>query len=290
MAQIETPLPEPLARLERRLATLRSMQAQGRLSPAQYQEEIQRLTATDEHGRTWWLAGDAGAWHRWDGQAWVAGNPAGGGPSASKSAAGRSARAPQVTRKLRLFASIGCAALVVVCTVTAGALVLGDFAEYQALPKIAEGVQVDVVVGAPLPLSNDQQRVRAERGDPEAFLLLFYEEPLEDGSTGDVRMETWSYYTGGVEYIFINGNLEAQAAIEAGIGELAAAPYQPEQFQAYMSLEEVLAAAGLNSFLLVPLERELVVGGEVYYADQFTFGLQDGELRYLEALALEVEG
>lgn len=144
--------------------------------------------------------------------------------------------------------------------------------------------------GAPLPLSNDQQRVRAERGDPEAFLILFYEETLEDGTIGDVRTETWSYYTGGIEYTFINGVLEAQAAIEAGIGELTPAAYQPEQFQATMSLEEVLAVAGLDSFLLVPLEKELVDGGEVYYADRLAFGLQDGELRYLEALALEVEG
>jgi hypothetical protein len=65
-------------------------------------------------------------------------------------------------------------------------------------------------------------------------------------------------------------------------------PYRPEQFVAYMSLEELIAAAGLETYLVVPLEKELVEGGEVYYADELTFGLKNDELLYVEALALEV--
>jgi hypothetical protein len=57
-----------------------------------------------------------------------------------------------------------------------------------------------------------------------------------------------------------------------------------------MDLQQVIAAAGLDSFLVVPLEKELVAGGEVYYADRLTFGLKDDELCYLEALALDVGG
>jgi hypothetical protein len=57
-----------------------------------------------------------------------------------------------------------------------------------------------------------------------------------------------------------------------------------------MSLEEVIASAGLDAFMVVPLEKELVDGGEVFYADELTFGLKDDELLYIEALALEVEG
>jgi hypothetical protein len=121
-------------------------------------------------------------------------------------------------------------------------------------------------------------------------MILFYEETLDDGSIGDVRLETWSYYTQGVEYTFINGDQVGENPIEVEIGELAGVPYRPEQFAAYMTLNQVVAAAGLESFLVVPLERELVEGGAVYYADRLTFGLQDDELRYVEALALEVDG
>jgi hypothetical protein len=290
MPHMSNPLPEELARLERRLETLRSLQAQGRLTPAQYQEEIQKLTATDEQGSSWWLAGEAGAWHWWDGQAWVQGQPASVVAKEPKPSRAGKLQAQKPSRRMGLFAGIGCTALALVCLATVGIFLVGGYAEYRALPKIVEGIQVDAAAGALLPLPNDQQRVRAERGDPEAFMILFYDEELEDGSIGNVRTETWSYYTQWVEYTFINGELVGEDPIEVELGQLEPVPYKPEQFRAYMDLEQVIATAGLDAFLVVPLEKELVDGGEVYYADRLTFGLKDDELRYVEALALEVEG
>lgn len=277
-----TPIPEAFARLERRLQTLRSMHAQGRLTDAQLQEEIQKLTVTDDQGRSWWLAGESGAWHLWDGQAWVLGQP-----GRSRAQVAKPMRAGRAIRRGGRLAALGCAALLVVSLIAGGVFLGGGYAEYQASPKIVEEVQAATVGAAPLPLPSDQQAARAERGDPEAFLMLFYKVPVDDGSVGDVRTETWSYYTEGVEYTFINGEKVGEAPMEIEVGELAGLPYRPEPFQAYMSLEEVVAAAGLDAFLLVPLEKELVEGGEVYYADRLTFGLKDGELRYIEALALE---
>jgi len=285
------PHPSPdLAELERRLASLQALHKGGKLSSEDYQAEIQRLTAKDAGGRTWWLGGESGAWHWWDGRAWVRGQPPSVPPAAEKGSTPSKPQELGAQRRAGLFAGIGCATLVVLCLVGAGIFTIGGFAEYQALPKIVEDVQVEAGAAAPLPLSAEQQRIRAERGDPEAFMILFYEEPLEDGAVGDVRTETWSYYTQGVEYTFINGEMVGEDPLEVDLGELAPVPYKPEQFQAYMDLEEVVASAGVDSFLVVPLEKELVEGGEVYYADRLTFGLKDDELRYIEALGLEVGG
>jgi hypothetical protein len=111
-----------------------------------------------------------------------------------------------------------------------------------------------------------------------------------DGSLMDVRFETWSYYTSGLEFTFINGDKVAEDPLEIELlGELVPIPYRPEQFVAYMSLDEMVASAGLQTYLVVPLEKELVDGGEVYYADELTFGLKNDELLYVEALALELE-
>ena len=158
------------------------------------------------------------------------------------------------------------------------------------MPKIVEEVVPESFAISKQALSPEQLSVRAELGSPEAFSILFYEEELLDGSYGDVRFEAWSYYNDGVEYTFINGELVGEDPIEIDVGELIQIPYTPEQFVAYMNLEEVIASARLDTFLVVPLEKELVDGGEVYYADELTFGLKDDELLYVEALALEVEG
>lgn len=88
-------------------------------------------------------------------------------------------------------------------------------------------------------------------------------------------------------YTFINGELTGEDELDISeIGKLAPMPYDPEQFRAYMSLDEVLAAAGLDTYLGIPLEKEFLKNGDLYYGESLTFGLVGGELRYLEALAL----
>lgn len=290
MRKIVPNLPFELGELEERLASLQALHKQGKLSSERLQAEIQRLTAKDASGRTWWLGGESGAWHWWDGRAWVQGQPPSTPAPTEKPAKAGKPQGHKPTRRIGLFAGLGCAALVMVCLMAGGVFLGSGYAEYQALPKMVEDVQVEVAAAAPLRLSSDQQQVRAELGDPEAFMILFYEEPLDDGSIGDVRTETWSYYTRGMEYTFINGELAGDEPIDVDLGELAPLPYTPEQFHAYASLQEVIAAAGIDEFLVVPLEKELVEGGEVFYADRLTFGVRDDELRYVEALALEAGG
>jgi hypothetical protein len=141
--------------------------------------------------------------------------------------------------------------------------------------------------GEPYHLSPDQSDLIRQRGYPQAFKLLFYEQLEPDGSQETVRQETWDYYSEGESYSFVNGELDRVDSI--GVQELASLipqPYIPEQFTAYMTLEDVLVSSGLEDFIEVPLEKEFLEGGNLYYGSALSFGLVDGELRYLEALAI----
>ena len=165
-------------------------------------------------------------------------------------------------RNTRVFAGLGCGVFAVACLLLSGYVAIEGYREYQSLPKLVDGVESQIDAPALESLTVEQQTVRTTLGSPEAFTILFYEEEMEDGTFGDVRFETWSYYSDGVEYTFINGELVAEDPLVIDLGELIQIPYTPEQFRAYMSLDEVIASAGLDAFMVVPLEKELVEGGE----------------------------
>lgn len=139
----------------------------------------------------------------------------------------------------------------------------------------------------PYQLSGEQSALTSVNGYPEAFILLFYEEEAGDGSLQTVRQETWEYYSLNESYTFLNGELESIQNLKIDeLGTLAPLPYTPELFSAHMGRDEVLAAAGVDDFIEVPLDKEYLEDGNLYYAESLAFGLVDGELRYLEALAL----
>jgi hypothetical protein len=274
--------PPEFQKLEARLAEIEARYQRGELSDAAYQQQVQSLTLVFADGSSWWLGGDGAAWHRWDGKAWVRSDP----PTAT-AVVPPSRQAPRALSRPLL---LGCGAGVLLVLGAVVILLLGGLAEYRAAPKIVEGIQPGTA-SAVYSLSRAQQVVVADLGAPQAFTLLFYEEELEDGSLGDVRFETWSYYADGLEFAFINGDQVGEEPLDIGAsGDIVPIPYRPEQFAAYMSLDEVVDAAGLTTYLVVPLEKELVRGGAVYYADELTFGLKNDELLYIEALALQVEG
>lgn len=155
------------------------------------------------------------------------------------------------------------------------------------LQNLTRGFGTNVAQAEPYQLSGEQSALVREIGYPESFILLFYEEEALDGSLEIVRLETWTYYTEGESYTFVNGDLDRSDSVNPGeLGSLAPLPYVPEQFSANMSRDDVLAAAGVEDFIEVPLEKEYLEDGDLYYADALAFGLVDGELRYLEALAL----
>jgi hypothetical protein len=139
----------------------------------------------------------------------------------------------------------------------------------------------------PYQLSSPQEEQLFSHGYPEAFTILFYEEENLAGGIDTVRLETWDYYSQGMGLTFINGELVAEDAIDAqGIGNLDPLPYYPEQFNAFMNLDEVIAAAGIENYIEIPLGKEFLEDGTVYYAYALTFGLKNDELMYIEALAL----
>ncbi len=274
-------LPTAFLELERRLSVLKDQYRRGELSDQAYQSAVQTLTVQDAAGISWWLAGESGVWQRWDGSQWVRDNP----PPALVVPAPAASVPKRTTRPMVM----GCGAGVLVVAVVTAVLLIGGWREYKQMPKIVEGAQPAEAGTVGYSMTPAQMEVFGEMGSPQAFTLLFYEEELLDGSYGDVRFETWDYYDAGVSYTFLNGELTGEDPLDVEIvGEIYPIPYRPDQFSAYMSLDEILASAGLERYLVVPLEKELVEGGEVYYADELTFGLKHNELLYIEALALEV--
>ncbi len=133
-------------------------------------------------------------------------------------------------------------------------------------------------------LSVDQKAIIGQNGYPDSFTILFYDDEFGGTST---RLETWVYSREGMQFTFTNGKLEGSDSFVALQGRVIFSPYKPQQFSAYMSLEEVLASTKINEFLLLPLEKELVLGGESYFSDRLAFGLKDGELMYVEAIGFE---
>jgi len=266
----------PFGALEAQLADLRARYANGAVSSAQYEAASADMQVRDKRGCTWWLNG-AGRWARWDGGRWVAAAPDLSHPP---------------RRAFRWWIPVaGIAAALAVGVVAVGVFLYAGWLDYATSPMLVEEVQRSGAAPGGYILPPAQQTALAEHGAPEAFSILFYERPSPEGGLEDVRLETWDYYHDDLRLTFVNGALDQQETL--GLGKAPAfvsLPYTPEQFTAYMNLDEVLAAAGLSSYVVVPVEREVVSGGAVYYGKGLTFGLKDGELRYVEALAVEGEG
>ena len=156
------------------------------------------------------------------------------------------------------------------------------YSEYQTSARQVEGPRISAVLPEAYSFSSAQQAQITEAGYPESFLLLFYEEEQEDGSTGSVRYEVWEYYTLDTQVIFVNGELAGEQVLEAGEARPLPTNYRPDQFLAYMSLDEVVAAAQLQRYLVMPLEKALLPEGEIYFAGGLAFGLKENRLLYIE--------
>lgn len=170
----------------------------------------------------------------------------------------------------------------------AAAFLVGSGCLWLQLPGLGREAAAPDPTGAGMyQLSPSQSDLLRQRGHPQAFTLLFYEQLGVDGASLTVRQETWDYYSQGESYTFVNGELDSFDSIEAvDLASLAAQPYSPEQFAAKMSLDDVLAAADVEEFIEVPLEEQFLDGGDLYYGRALAFGMIDGKLRYLEALAV----
>lgn len=192
-------------------------------------------------------------------------------------------------KKKQAWAIFGFRSVCLISTsIVVGAVFLyAGWVAYQEAPKIIEVQEQSTQLHDPYVLSSAQEEVLLTNGYPEAFTILFFEEETIGGGTASVRLETWDYYTQGFGLTFINGENIAEDPIEVSdIKHLDSLPYNSEQFNAFMSLEEVIAAAGIDTYVEIPLEKDFLEGGVVYFADSLTFGLKDNQLVYVEALAL----
>jgi len=193
------------------------------------------------------------------------------------------------TKKKRswFFLGLGCGCLVFVIFVIVGIYLYAGWLGYKEAPMIVEVQESSPQFQDPYVPSPAQEEELFSYGYPEAFTILFYEEETVGGGVSTVRLETWDYYTQGIGLTFINGDLIAEDPIEIDdVGTLDPLLYFPEQFEAYMSLEEVIAAAGIDSYVEIPLDKDFLEGGVSYFANSLTFGLKNDELLYIEALAL----
>ena len=156
-----------------------------------------------------------------------------------------------------------------------------------SLLSLGSDAGIDVDTDEEVAGSRTKADIRARYGPPEAFAILYFDEAAPDGSVQAVSLERWSYYGAGLEFTFSDGGVVAEDAVELEVGAQAEpVPYDPDRFSAYMSLEEVVSASGLEDFIGGSVD-EMVENGELYFGDRLAWGIKDGELRYIEALALE---
>jgi len=191
------------------------------------------------------------------------------------------------SRKGLIIFATGCGCLVLIILVIVGVFLYAGWLGYEEAPMLVEVQESSPLLIDPYTLSPSQEEQLLSYGYPEAFTILFYEEETVGGDVATVRLETWDYYTQGIGLTFINGELTAEEPIEiSDIGVLEPLPYYPEQFSAFMSLDEVVSAANIKTYAEIPLDKEFLEGGVAYFANALTFGLKDNELVYIEALAL----
>lgn len=190
----------------------------------------------------------------------------------------------QGVRRWPVWLVLAAATALAVTAIGTAGLVLAARGALSHWARLVSEAAPQAPARSPYPLGEDHALAIRDHGVPQAFTLLFYEE-----AGAPVRAETWTYYSEGLEIDFVDGELQRERAIQAVTGEIVPVPYRPDQFAALMTLAEVLASAQIDYYFVVPLEEELVAGGEIYYADEIMFGMKDGRVRYVQVLALGAE-
>jgi hypothetical protein len=183
---------------------------------------------------------------------------------------------------LFIFGVILCVGIVVILG--------GSYNEYRQSPKLVQGTHLNPSALKKYTLAPDQADVVAKYGYPDSFTITFYKEEFAPDFTGEVRDEIWRYYKDGLALSFYEGILVDQETISDPPASWVVLPYHPDQFFAYANLESVLATASINDYFELPLEKELVENGNLYYAPGLTFGTVNDRLVYVETIMMQEEG
>jgi len=186
---------------------------------------------------------------------------------------------------------IGCWVGAVMLLVVGMCLVVGmlwiGIIEFKNAPRMVTGFDFGSYVLDGYDYSIQQQKVVDEWGQPQSFYILFYQREDVQGGVETVRYEEWTYPARGKQVIFENGaELRQEEVTKEAVFSTR---YSPEQFFAFMNREQLASLTGLEDWFILPVEDELVQDADLYYAGGLTFGLQDGELVYVEAVYYEEE-
>ena len=288
-------LPADFAQVERDFVELHARTCTGQLGQADLRAELYRRRVQDQAGRYWTLNTD-GEWYLYSGTQWLRQDPptlpaAARPPVAPPRVAPRPAAVTTQPdpKKRRGWLWVGCGLLLALVVAACAYILISGRQEYLSSPMLVENAALPAVELPRYTLAAPQQQALDRLGYPDSFTILFYQETDAHGAPADRRFETWSYYRQATGLSFLDGELVGEDLLELPVGELVALPYRPEQFSAYMSLEQVLASAGLETYLIIPAEEAMVTDAEIYFGEQLSFGLQGDELVFVETLALEVE-
>ncbi len=165
-----------------------------------------------------------------------------------------------------------------------GLLLLG-INEFENLPRMVTGFDFGSSVPDGYAYSVQQQDLVDEWGLPQSFYILFYQREGLQGSVETIRYEEWAYPAQGSQVVFENGVELSRAEIPKT--EILPTHYSPDQFFAFMDRKQLASLAGLEEWFILPVEKELVPDADLYYASGLTFGLQAGDLVYVEAIGFE---
>jgi len=157
--------------------------------------------------------------------------------------------------------------------------------EFKNIPRLVSDFNFDVLAPQAAAYSPAQTRMIQEYGYPEGFYILFFQREGIDGDVEEGRYEEWNYYSQKVSVVFENG--EQLELSEIPLETVLPTPYQPGSFSAFVTREQVAASAGLDEWLILPVEKELVPDADLYYAEGLTFGLQNGRLVYIETMVVK---
>jgi hypothetical protein len=165
-----------------------------------------------------------------------------------------------------------------------------SYKEYLNSPKLMEGAHINPAAAANYTLTADQAEAVSKYGYPDSFTITFYKEEFAPDFTGEVREEIWRYYSAGTALSFYEGILVNEALIPDPPTSWVTLPYHPDQFTAYAPLETILASVSIKDYFELPLEKELIENGILYYAPGLTFGTVNDRLVYVETISMQQEG
>lgn len=157
--------------------------------------------------------------------------------------------------------------------------------EFKNIPRLVSDFKFDEPALPAVEYSPAQDNIIQKYGDPEGFYILFFQREGVEGDVEEVRYEQWDYYSQGIMVVFENGEELSRSLIPVEI--VSPTSYKPESFSAFITREQVAASARLDEWLILPVEEELVSDADLYYAEGMTFGLQDGELVYIETMVVK---